>query len=901
MIKYLKKNFFERGLILIKIKDFMKKYSLDMIGSFAIPVIIMMIIYYTMGIYWNSELSILASDSFSQYANFHASLNNVLHGKESPLYSFNLGMGLNYYAFMSYYLGGIFAPIVFFFDNSNIPNALYVLTLLKIGAAGLTFWIYAKNTFKTNRFITIGLAIAYSLMAFSISQSEVIIWLDAYVWFPLVILGINRILDFNKPKLLFFSYLILFVSNYYFGYMIGIFSFLYFLVRYFANYKTHKRQFIPYIVTSILSGLASLVMILPMFLDLKANGETLSQITMTKTEATSFWDLIVKNMIGTYDTTQYGSIPFIYIGIIPFLFCIFYFVSKKFDWKHKLGYGLIAIFIITSFYFTPLDLMWQGFHFPNMFLFRYSFLLSFLVIMLAGYALEKFETEDTPTVLVIGALLLIAYTMAYFMHDSEHYKYVKLANYMLSMIFLGTYLLIISLRILPKSKFSFKTISVLLMVLMGVEAAANTYYMLKKKKKDWGYSTAESYLDRRKEVAQLVNYAKNQNKGIFYRMENLNDISTNDSVYFQYPGMNMFSSVRNRNSAALLNQLGFKADGTALNSRYDNNTLLMDSLIGMRYNISETAIDKFGFDKVKKNSKFMLYQNKYALPLGVKTSSKVLSEEPIANDNLTSQQRLVNALADKSYDYFKFIDAEVVEVDGGKYKNNNDNTTVAKIHNDGILSVKYKVTIPEGKQAYISLFPTSNTGTGSASVDTPYAQGHWTEIGITGQYYNLGYYPSDNTLEFTVYFSGIKDEFTLITPQVLLMDIPDYEKAMTKLQNQGVKFKVDGRKATASVNMKDGQNTIFTTIPYDKGWSAYVDGKKTKITPYSTKIEMDYKTTKIGGLVAFKVPKGKHDIKLSFFPPGLKLGIFLLIASSIGFFFYDRKVEGKSLLPRKKK
>ena len=885
----MKSSNYERGIILTKIKEFTKKNGLDMLAAFFIPVLIMMAVYYTIDVYWNSPISILASDSFSQYANFHASLKNVWTGKENPFYSFHLGMGLNYYAFISYYLGGIFAPLVVFFDTANMPNALYILTLIKIGAGGLAFWIYAKNTFKINRFFNIALAVAYSLMSFTIAQAEVIMWLDAMVWFPLIILGINRLLEFKKPRLLFFSYFLLFISNYYFGFMIGLFSFMYFLVRYFADRKKHKKVLIPYLITSILAGLGSLIMILPMYLDLKANGETLSQITMTKTEDTGFWDIIVKNMIGTYDTTQYGSIPFIYIGIIPFIFCIFYFISRKFDWKHKLGYGLIAVFIIASFYFTPLDLLWQGFHFPNMFLFRYAFLLSFLVIMLAGYALEKFDKSDIPVMLFIGIGLIVAYTLAFFVHSDKSYEFVKSENYVLSMVFLIAYLIIFAISLLPNSKFTFKRISLLILILMGVEAATNSYYMIHGVRQDWNYPSAEQFTAPRPYIKELVNYANKNDDGIFYRLENLNRVSTNDSVNYQYAGMDLFSSVRNRNSAAVLRTLGYKSDGTALNSRYDNNTLLMDSFVGMRYNISETPINRFGFKEIKHNKRYKLYENKYALPLGVETSNNILNTKLIESDNLTSQETLINALTGKKYTFFQLEQPSLVSEEGGKITDNGDGQTSTISVNQGeTLALTYSIHVPAGKEAYFSLFPIEGP-TGSAKVDTEKQPGHWCEIGMMGQYYDLGYFKKATDLQFTVYISGSEGSFTAITPPVLFLDTKEYKSAMTKLQTQGVDFKVDGRIVKADVNIKKGQNTIFTTIPYDKGWTAYVDGKETPISSYRN------------GFVTFRVPNGKHEVKLKYFPPGLKIGIVLFILSFIGFFFYDRYIEGKPLKLGKKK
>ena len=56
-------------------------------------------------------------------------------------------------------------------------------------------------------------------------------------------------------------------------------------------------------------------------------------------------------------------------------------------------------------------------------------------------------------------------------------------------------------------------------------------------------------------------------------------------------------SVRNRHSSTYLNALGFRSRGTNLNIRYQNNTLLMDALMGIKYNIAENNPMKFGFER----------------------------------------------------------------------------------------------------------------------------------------------------------------------------------------------------------------------------------------------------------------------------------------------------------------
>ncbi|MGL5685469.1 MAG: YfhO family protein, partial [Vagococcus fluvialis] len=269
-----------------RFKQYFKQEGKYGFAAFSIPFLIMFIAYLSIGIYWGSDRSVLASDAFSQFSNFHASFNNVLHGKQSIFYTWNASLGLNYWSLISYYLGGIFTPLVFLFKNQNIPDALYLLTMLKIGCAGWAFWYYGKETYKISPWSVVTLSISYSLMSFITAHSELIMWLDVFIYLPLIILGINRVLEKGKSKLLFISYLLLFISNFYFGFMIGVFTVAYFFVRLISDFKANKKRILPYFLTSFLAGISSMVMILPAVLDLSTNGETLTEMSKLKTEAT---------------------------------------------------------------------------------------------------------------------------------------------------------------------------------------------------------------------------------------------------------------------------------------------------------------------------------------------------------------------------------------------------------------------------------------------------------------------------------------------------------------------------------------------------------------------------------------------------------------------------------------
>ncbi|MGX7164273.1 YfhO family protein [Enterococcus massiliensis] len=852
----------------LTIKQFCKQHARYMLASFFIPLGIMAFIYLTIGIFPGSSRSILASDAFSQFSNFHASFRNALLGKQSFLYTWNASLGLNYLSLVSYYLGGLFTPLVLLFPNQLMPDALYFLTLLKIGSAGLAFWFYARQTFHIEKWQHVTLAVSYALMSFITAHSEIIMWLDAFVYLPLIIMGIDRLIQQHKPKLLFFSYLLLFLSSFYMGFMIAIFSALYFLVRLLDNWRQTKKVIVPYGLTALLSGGASMIIILPAILDLRANGEELSKITTLKTEATDFLDLVLKNLVGVYDTTKYGSIPFIYVGLLPLVLCLFYFVSKA-PLKQKLLYAGFFALLTASFYLVPLNLFWHGMHAPNMFLFRYAYLFSFLVIMLAGYGWERVDQKSNGKLLGVILIQMALFCLAFGIRPAGSYEYIKFSSFAVSIFFLLLYLLafgLYRLRSYPKHLFV-----VLILLVVSFEAIVNTNGMVRGILNDWNYASRSLYTEPYPAIDELVQKTKSAD---FSRVENLDPVSSNDSFNYGYSGVSMFSSIRNRHSSSYLDQLGFRSRGTNLNIRYPNNTLLMDSFLGIKYNLSKTPINKYGFTETARSKDYQLYKNENALPLAFLANPDAAKVPQPSNDNLTSQTNLINGLADLQQTYFQFWPLTISETDNTTVTYDGMYTIFTEEKGNLAKEVTWKVAVPAHSQAYLSLYPQDFAQLESSTATiTVNGEQRKSQINITGQYYDLGYYEQATEIEFTASFYGTQ-KVGFQNPQVVTLNTKAYQSAMDQIKEQGVNLNVGKRSAEGQVTTKEEQ-LLVTTIPYEKGWQATVDGKKVPVSAFQD------------AFVSLTLPKGKHTIRLSYLPQGFLPGVLLFFSCLLLFFLFD--------------
>ncbi|WP_430603139.1 hypothetical protein IGJ02_000495 [Enterococcus sp. DIV0724b] len=854
-------------------KMHLKKWALAIAFSFFIPILIMAMNYYRLGIYPTSDRTILASDAFGQLVNFYAGFNNLLHNEQSFFYTWSGSLGLNFVSLMSYYVNSLYSFLVIFFDNIHMPDAMYVILLMKIGSMGVSFCIFAYQTFRLPSWIKVAMSISYALMSFTVAYSIMIMWMDAMIYLPLILLGIHQLMDKKKFILLFTTYLLLFVTNYYMAFMVGIFSFLYFVTRSCTNWKQYKSSVIPYLITSFLAGGASMIIILPSIIDLKSNGEKTDVVKTFLTNDVGPWDFVVKSMPGVYDTSKYGSGPFIYIGLLPLLFVIFYFATNKISLKNKLLYGGLLIVLIASVYIQPLNLFWQGMHSPNMFLFRYSFLYSTLVLILAGFGLEKFEKKDLNTLVNSTFAVIGIFILAAIVSNKKRYGYLTQESLIITNILLVLY---VFLAILKTKHLRYNwLVPVLFVICVCGEQFFNTQQIMAGINQEWGYTSRKKYTEAYKQIHPLVKEAQAKNK-TFHRIENLDPVSRTDSFNYNYSGITLFSSVRNRHSSNYLDKLGYRSPATNLTIQYKNNTILMDDLFGVKYNLSKKDPEKYGFKKIASKGVYGLYENDDALPLGIQTDQGIYQKKN--NDNQTA---LLNYLSGQNDPLFQFTGLKEVSRENMSIREEGDFTYFSEETNSNTArNITWEVNVPAKSQAYLTLDSRGSSGLaeGNVEVSVPNYKTS-SELISNGINYNIGYYEKATTVKVNVKFMN-SSIVRLLRPSVLILKTEKLDQAIKAIKQKEVIFDVKGNQAKTTINTKKEQ-VIFTTIPYDVGWNGKIDGKKVELKAVQN------------ALISIKVPKGKHTIQLTYYPKGIKLGSLLFISCILIFGLYTYHYQKK--------
>ncbi len=251
--------------------------------------------------------------------------------------------------------------------------------MLKVGSCGI-FMFYSLTEEEGTPAAVIFLT-AYALSAFVIAYWTNIMWLDAVIFLPLMVLGIRRLVDGRGWYLYTFILALGIITNFYMGYMLCIFSVIYFVCYFLliSGRRKNIKAILLYVMSSLLAGMLSMWVLLPTISAMRggkadAGIEDLLQCAKQFVRQLSTHEIIVANFCGVIP----GGLPLIYTGIFVILVIVWWFLGNE-DWKQKVGYILMIATICFSFKYRNLDYIWHGFRSPGGSPYRFSFLYTFLI------------------------------------------------------------------------------------------------------------------------------------------------------------------------------------------------------------------------------------------------------------------------------------------------------------------------------------------------------------------------------------------------------------------------------------------------------------------------------------------------------------------------------------------
>ena len=860
------------------------------IWAALIPVVIMLLATIWLKISPFGSGSYLIIDMIGQYSAFFSYLKTIIIGENNIFYSLSKAIGGDIYGLYTYYLISPINLILALFSSENIPYAVMLIIFTKIGLAGLTSNILFTRG-KVNDWKSLIFSTSYALIAYNISFCYNVMWLDAVFLLPLIVVGIEKILENKSPLLYIICLSITLISNYYIGFMICIFSGIYFIYKLLLKKDKLKKYILKTLIFIIISlvavGIAA-VILFPSF-KLIQEGRAKFELEILKFESNfSFIDVFSKFF--TYSSgikeVQNGGMPHVFCGVIINLLLISYFFNKKIDTREKVLSSVVLGIILISFHVNTFNMIWHGLNNPAWFYYRYSFVFSFMCIMLAHRSFENLKEGINQKDIIKALLTYFVITM---LVESKKYEYVKFIwlyfDVALSIIY--SYLIFNYINYEYKENLNDKKIKlligknlkdilvVIIIILNSINLLINAKYSIEDIQ-NGTYSSA--YFKGFQEVNQkIIDRIKENDTGL-YRIEKTYNRTLNDAMQLNYNGISHSSSTYQASTSILLEKLGIQKKQWFLD--YNNgSTEAVDSLFGIKYLLSKKPIKK-EYTEMFTEDETTVYENKNALPLAFTVLNDVTNINIEDKNVFEAQNEIFKRITGKNKKIYTEEENYEIETENITESEKNGNTVYKKENEKEAASIIYNIEIADDKNLYAYIISNDDNEAEIYINDEKYGNAFYD---YDTEMINLGSFEKGKEIKLEIKLK--KSKFTLKDFELYYEDRNNIEEYCNLLKQEEVKLeKISSSKFEGTVDVKTNNKYILFTIPYSEGWKVKIDGKEVE----------KYKI--MDALLSIPVEEGKHKIEMSYMPAGFKTGVIISImslATMIVIIIIDKKSHKK--------
>lgn len=817
------------------------------------------------------ECSIISGDMKENYIPGIVNICRNIRNGDSIFYSLMYGMGSNMSLYNAYYSYSPFNILYFIFYKCDM-NVVTVLTImLKTGLAALCFRIYARKSLNATDIVSAVFSLLYSLCSYQIVFNfQNIIWLDAMFVLPMIWHGIHKLINGERPYGLVFWYAYIFVSQFYMGYMIGIASFVYFVIQ--VLVKTDIKDSVKTVKTGMKYLLAVLLAIglsaaawLPAFMYLV--NQKVSDASEFSKLGISIVDVF--NQLFWGEVTGYdAAFPYIYCGIPATVLAIIYFVDKKNEIKEKVGNAFMIVLLIVSCVFVPFYALWHGFDFPNSYGFRFSFILSFLICSIATEQMEKTKEIKKTVYIGIGLFLAALYVLTALWQNARFDAYKISNNFkygIVNIIFIVFWLAVLWHWNNDRVKIK-KAASVLLIAIVMVEAVSNGFVMMDGRDPG-GRKLLKSEYENWSAKGQSID-ANLQKDNDLYRVCSYQDFGASTGLNYGYNTVSFFGSSENVTLRNVLGYLGLW--NTPRSVRSFGLTEPVKTLLGIKYNTY--AEPQLAGLEGSKNEIPSVELNIYYAGMGYLVEGNESDYDCLNTNAIEGINNVLSVMTGRDSRVFFPIDGSIISIEGnGLGLASTENGNVIYFDKDSNVNVENaNVTFRLNCSYNGNFYAYVDNDASYYSADSYKLQGGDENYidrngAMTVSYIkNLEMDNENPVLE--IISDGYDGEETFNGIYFYYYSSDEFEKVYEKLKTKTfVTTEFSNGYIKGQIAGESEQKLLYMSIPYERGWRAFVDGIETEITPI---IYDSFIAVPVTG-------EGIHDIELKFEAPGQKCGVLI--------------------------
>lgn len=885
----------------MRLQQFQNKYKYIAL-AFAIPVALMLIVMIIGGCEpFGNARAFLYSDAYHQYYPFFVAFRDTLVNGESLLYTWNIGMGMDFLSLIAYYLASplnLLSVLV----PENWTLELYAMIMpIKLGLASAFFAIFLNKIFDKNDLSISLFGCFYGMCAWALGYQWNIMWLDTFALLPLMALGTIYLL--RDKKFVLYT-IILFLSilfNYYIGLFTCIFVLLLFICYEICRWQGFGRFFRDLcriaVFTIIAIGMTA-ILELPALAGLQNTQSSVNKFSTkfrlniasenTLLGLVEAIGIVSSNMAGGLEPTFKEGLPNIYCGVGTIILAILFLGSKNVKLRDKLCSLFMLLFLIVSCIIRQLDYIWHGMHFTNMIPYRFTFLYSFIMLYMAYRAYLQRDHFRWWQIATAGIIAVAFIAMS---EDITKLHYLAFNGGFL-VLYLGILIwglagkkpaedaeenVVAEYQAKAKRKHELCT-----MLLAGVMALELIGSMVSFGVRFPSTSVSNYPKGTKNAEAAIAQMEQLESGNLFYRAETTHTQTLNDGAINNYYGISTFTSSANVKVTEFMKALGYGAKNTYNRYAYEESSPVANLFLSLKYMIERdgnTAENSY-FDCVYESGNVRLLQNNSYLPLGFLSNQALADLDWSNTDHFSFQNELFRAAVGVTEDVWSMLDNYTVTAENVTLEQNDGDWYCSYKDAKSDSTITYEFTADKNGFLCLDLDVTDrNSYTVSKNGEELYSEtislpqmiaASDVVIGDTIQVQLKCKDGEDGSM--TVKSGILNDEVFQAGYEVLAAS----QLELTSFSSTLVEGSIDC----------DRNGLLYTSIPHDGNWNVSVDGQEVE-------------PTLIGdAMIGVYLTEGEHELQFEYenkaFSYGWKISLACVMCFVIALLVYKpNKKKGK--------
>lgn len=828
------------------------------------------------------------SDSRALFTSDLSYFSRLVRGQEGLLYSFESGIGMNIAGMISTMLDPI-DFIVLAFDISDYATMYSCAITVSISLCGLTMFHFLSSAYEQGDVRNLVFSSVYALVGFNVAYCFIYTFLLPVALLPLIALGIRKILLGRRPWLFLLTMAFAILSNYYMGYMLCIASVVLFCMWYVKDRddlaQDRKGIWIRFFLSIVCAGLLATVTWLPSLLSIAGGRlEQNSILDLTFNENMGILDTGAKLFTGANNTSELSNgLPNIFCTSFVVFLAIAYFIDGRNAKRAKVAFAIALGFYFLTFYIRAFSMAMQGFSETNWFNYRYSYVFSFVLIVMAREefaGIRELSLRDMKRAAVAFAILIVAVF-------SKQYGFVTGGNMLIDVAVLALIIAAVLWNRRDPRRAPMGQLAVLVLILSSVELYANFCICLHNVQ-DWGAKADEYHTDLF--YGSIIADAVRMHDTEFYRMANehlTNERCSNDPRLFGYNGTSYYGSNARNSLYRGLCKLGQAWFGNR--TWYaEGEPAAFDSLLGLKYLVARRDLTaEKGYENVLTVEEDTVFENHNALPIALLANGSAGGDGMLADmgknpfENHNAIWRYLSGGEEDVFTEERELSFTYLSGAGGMQTSKQD----AESYCDSIsLAASDSTSISDSESGSDSEVESEDDGDTSSGLKSPYRIECTFVASKNGPIYayNAGVVSEESgyQLEPMQYLGTFSAGDEVKVRIELMADVSDdlfnvvcaeYHVAYAnddvlarycqELQSRSGTIRKDNDSHLVGSVKTTQAGRLFFTIPYDEGWTLTVDGREVPL-----EIEA-------GFFMSSPIAEGSHEYELTFFPRGMREGM----------------------------